>query len=565
MNSLNLDSYPRPSFKRDSFHSLNGEWEYKIEGQLEKKNFYDGIINVPYTLETDPNIMSVLLPHQVLTYHRIIKIEEKDINKTLLLHFEAVDQICTVYINDVKRYLHRGGFTPFTVEITDLEKEIDIRLEVTDYTDTSFYGRGKQVLKPKGIFYPPQSGAYFPIWYEFVPKKHIDSIKITSHFDENEVEFYVNSITDEDIRISFEGKDYKGRSNTPLRIKLDSPKPWSIANPYLYPVTVTLDEDRVETYFGYRKIETKLDKNGYRRVFLNNEPIFLNGVLDQGYYMDTLLTPKSFDDYLKDITFIKSLGFNMIRKHIKREMDYFYYLCDKEGVLVIQDFINGGTKYNFFTISLPLVTNAHKDDHNYKAFSRVEEEGREFFINESKALMDTLYNHPSVIVYTIFNEGWGQFDAKENYLEFSKYDPTRLYDHASGWHDQGVSDFVSQHVYFKKYKLPKKKQIKDRVVFLSEFGGYSLFIKGHTINDTEFGYKKTKSIEDLTDKIVRLYENEIIPNIKLGLSALVYTQLSDVETELNGLITYDREVIKVNQDKIKIVNDKIYKIFIESV
>lgn len=565
MEKINLDSYPCPSFKRDSFYSLNGEWEYKIEGQLEKKHFYDGLINVPYTVETDPNIKSVLLPNQVLTYHRVFKVEEKNLNKVLLLHFEAVDQISIVYINDAKRYLHRGGFTPFIVEIDDVTKEIDVRLEVIDFTDESFYGRGKQVLKPKGIFYPPQSGAYFPIWYEFVPKKHIDSIKITSLYDENEVEFIVKSLTEEDIKISLEGKEYKSRSNTPIRIKLDRPKPWSLSNPYLYPVTVTLGEDKVETYFGFRKVETKLDKNGFKRVFLNNEPIFLNGVLDQGYYMNTLLTPRSFNDYLKDITFIKSLGFNMIRKHIKREMDYFYYLCDKEGVLVIQDFINGGNKYNFFTISLPLITNSHKDDHNYKAFSRIEKEGREFFINESKELMDTLYNHPSVIVYTIFNEGWGQFDAKENYLEFSSYDGTRLFDHASGWHDQGVSDFVSQHVYFKKYKLLKKKQIKDRVVFLSEFGGYSLFIKGHTINDTEFGYKKTKSIEDLTDKIVRLYENEIIPNIKLGLSALVYTQLSDVETELNGLITYDREVVKVNQDKIKIVNDKIYKIFIESV
>jgi hypothetical protein len=284
----------------------------------------------------------------------------------------------------------------------------------------------------------------------------------------------------------------------------------------------------------------------------------MKGVLDQGYYMNGGLTPNSFDDYEKDVRLLKDLGFNAVRKHIKIESMYFYYLCDKLGLIVWQDFVNGGETYKFSTIAFPLVTGIHHKDTNYKKFSRANKEGRVKALQEFKDTIYLLYNVPSIGLWTIFNEGWGQFDAKAIYEELHKIDPTRIYDHASGWHDQGVSETKSLHVYFKRVKMPKKEQIKDRAVILSECGGYQLKIDGHTFNETNFGYKKMHSSIELEDAYLEFMNKDILVNIPKGLSAFIYTQLSDVEDELNGFITYDREVVKVDKSKIKEINEKAH-------
>ena len=284
----------------------------------------------------------------------------------------------------------------------------------------------------------------------------------------------------------------------------------------------------------------------------------MKGVLDQGYWKESLLTPKSDQDYINDIKFVKRMGFNVTRKHIKIESLRFYYHCDRLGLIVWQDFVNGGSEYKFNTISVPLVTGIHSKDNNYKAFAREDEEARIQTINEFKDTLNLLYNVPSIGLWTIFNEGWGQFDAVKAYEECKKIDDTRIYDHASGWHDQGVSDTKSLHVYFKRAKMPNEKQTKDRAIILSECGGYSLKIEGHTFTDKFFGYKKLKSAEELISEYKTFIEKDVLCNIEKGLSAFIYTELSDVEDELNGFITFDRQVEKVDTNIIKEINDKVH-------
>ena len=282
----------------------------------------------------------------------------------------------------------------------------------------------------------------------------------------------------------------------------------------------------------------------------------MRGVLDQGYYMDGFLTPGSDEDYINDITLMKELGFNTIRKHIKIESMRWYYHCDRLGMLVWQDFVNGGTKYKLSTISLPLLINTHYKDNKYGRLARKNVKGRLEAEQEFRDTIKLLYNVPSIVLWTIFNEAWGQFDSERIYKELKQIDSTRLYDHASGWIDQGISETKSMHVYFKRVKMPKEKEIKGRAVILSECGGYALKIKEHTFNNTNFGYSKMSSKEALEKEYQKFMDLDILPNIHNGLCAFIYTQLSDVEDELNGFITYDRCVVKVDKNKINLINKK---------
>ena len=282
----------------------------------------------------------------------------------------------------------------------------------------------------------------------------------------------------------------------------------------------------------------------------------MKGVLDQGYYQDGLYTPNSYEEYIRDIELTKSLGFNTIRKHIKIEMPRWYYECDKRGVLVWQDFINGGGEYKFSTIAFPLITGIHHKDTKYKKFARSDDFGREFAKQEFKETINYLYNYPSIVLWTIFNEGWGQFDSKEIYKEVFKLDPTRLYDHASGWHDQGISDVKSLHVYFKRVKLPNKKKVNNRAIVLSEFGGFLLPIEGHKMEGKKT-YRSYENIKDWTEIFKKSIELDVIKNIPDGLCACIYTQLSDVEDELNGFTTFDRQIVKVEPKDIKAILDRV--------
>ena len=313
--------------------------------------------------------------------------------------------------------------------------------------------------------------------------------------------------------------------------------------PNLYDVTVTLGDDTVKSYFAMRTVGTGIDAAGHPCLLLNGQPYFHHGVLDQGYWPDGLYTAPSDDALIYDIELMKRLGFNMLRKHIKVEPMRWYYHCDRLGMLVWQDMPSGGGQYNLLTISAPLITGIHLKDSHYRLFARTDAQGREDFTRELTGLITQLQNCPCIVLWVPFNEGWGQFDAKNAVRLIRRLDPTRLIDHASGWHDQGVSDVKSLHVYFKSYRFRPDK--KGRAVVLSEFGGYNLPVAGHTWNTKNFGYKGYQTPEALGEAVKTLYETQIIPARRAGLAADVYTQLSDVEDEVNGFVTYDRRVEKL--------------------
>ena len=553
-----LSEHPRPQLYRDSYLSLNGYWEYAFRSDENIPDKWDGQILVPYSPETNlSGVHRVLQPNEWLFYRLEFSLEELVIKDKVLLHFLGVDQIADVYINDHYLGQHVGGYLPFEFDIKPyitIDKNVLI-VRVKDYSDTSFYSRGKQKLNHGGIWYTPQSGIYFPVFIESVSSDYIRNVRFTPDIDNEEIIVNVETDTKE-VGLHIFGMDRPIDPNKDVHIKVKDMYLWSPEDPYLYFVKIYTDNDEVTSYFAMRKFSTIKDEQGYTRLALNNKPYFMKGVLDQGYYKDGLYTPNSYEDYIKDIELVKSLGFNTIRKHIKIEIPRWYFECDKRGIIVWQDFVNGGENYKFSTIAFPLITGVHHNDHNYKNFARNNKEGRELAIQEFKDTINYLYNVPSIGLWTIFNEGWGQFDSKEIYEELSELDTTRLFDHASGWHDQGVSDVKSLHVYFKKVKLPKPQKTGSRAVILSEFGGFQLPIKDHMMKG-----KKTYKVFNDTDKWLAQYQEcilrDVINNIPKGLSACIYTQLSDVEEECNGFVTFDREIIKVDPIDIKLINDKI--------
>ena len=550
-----LTEYPRPQFQRDSYLSLNGEWEYKITKNDAIPEDFTGKIIVPFSPESEINkdINHILQPDEYLFY-RLKFILPKDFTKDeVYLHFLGVDQIADVYLNDEHLGHHEGGFLPFKFEISKyLKNENVLIVRVRDLTDTSYYSRGKQKLMRGGIWYTPQSGIYLPVFLESVPTLHVEEIILTPDIDKEELIINVKSKAKTCV-IDY-GKKEEINCNEDVRVKIDNMHLWSTEDPYLYPLKVQVGEDVVLSYFAMRKFSIVTDEKGYKRFALNNKPIFMKGILDQGYYKKGLLTPENYDDYIKDIELVKSLGFNTIRKHIKIEIPRWYYECDKRGIIVWQDFVNGGGRYDSHTITWPLFTHLHANDHRYKKFHRENEEGRKQAIQEFKDTIHYLYNAPCIALWTIFNEGWGQFDSKEILPELQKIDNTRLYDHASGWHDQHIGDIKSLHIYFQKVRfLPDRK----RCIVVSEFGGLVHPIEGHQMLGNSV-YKIYHDKNEYHKAYEKLINRDIVRNIKKGLSASIYTQLSDVEEETNGFVTFDREVVKFDPEDIKKINDNIH-------
>ncbi len=552
-----LPEYPRPQMVRESYFNLNGIWNYAITESENLPDNFDGEILVPFSPECElSGVKRSLSPTQTLWYQRVFILPEDFNIGRVLIHFGAVDQVATVFINGIEVCTHVGGYTPFSADITSsLQEENTILVKVRDYSDTSYHSRGKQKSKRGGIWYTAQSGIWQTVWLESVPAEYIIGLRITPLFDESAVELTVIAQGSYECCAHIASDVITFMSNTLTKISMPSFIPWTPENPHIYDLKIKMGEDLVKSYFGMRKFSIEPDKDGVKRLFLNNEPYFHNGLLDQGYYSDGMYTAPSDEAMIFDIQTAKDMGFNMLRKHIKIEPLRWYYHCDRIGMLVWQDMINGGGDYRFMTITSPVMTGKHIKDNNYKRFAREEEEGRIQYYRELDEMINHLYNSVSIAMWVPFNEGWGQFDAKEAVKRIQKLDTTRTIDHASGWHDQFIGDIKSLHVYFKKYVFKKDKL--NRAVILSEFGGYNFRINGHSFNEKDFGYKRFESEEAFLEAYRNLYENEIIPAKEQGLCAAVYTQLTDVEDELNGLITYDRKTIKLPIEKIRAINAKI--------
>ena len=543
--------YPRPQMKRDSFLNLNGFWEFSA-GDLYADRF-----RVPFCPESRLSNIHTHYPEgEKLEYRRSFALPEEFRKGRVLLHIGAADQVAQITVNGHTIGQHAGGYEAFSFDITDAltdpEQEIFQVLCITcmdDLHDQS-YPYGKQVLPEKrgGMWYTPVSGIWQTVWLESVPEHYIQKLNIENR--------------GYSVRISIEPK-MEGKVIVPqlgefrledgcVTIIPENPNLWSPENPYLYDFTVETEEDRVESYFAIRALEVK--KIGkYPRLCLNGKPYFFHGLLDQGYWPDGIFTPAKPECYADDILAMKKLGFNMLRKHIKVEPEEFYYQCDKLGMVVFQDMVNNGD-YNFLRdTALPTVGIQKLDDRKLHR----DAETRRKFLSGMEATVNQLKNHPCICYWTIFNEGWGQFDSDNVYEQFRKLDDTRFVDSTSGWFRREKTDVDSRHVYFRKIKLEGDGQ---KPLVLSEFGGKTFKCEGHVFNpDKSYGYGGCDSLQSLQEAVKRLYMDEVLPCAKQGLCAAVYTQVSDVEDEINGLLSYDRKVEKLSPEEMLPVAQALQK------
>jgi len=549
--------YPRPQMARQDWLNLNGLWEYAIRSKDEPqpKNF-DGKILVPFPAESAlSGVMMRVGGEDRLWYRRTFEVPGKWAGKRILLHFGAVDWETTVWVNGKEIGTHCGGYDPFTFDITDDLKDTDkqeIVLAVWDPTDAGSQPRGKQVRQPRGIWYTAVTGIWQTVWLEPVPNAYIKSIKIVPDVDA-EV-FRVTAFCSgaaADCAIEAETKSSlfskvksNGKPDQPIELAIKNPKLWSPDSPYLYNLKVTLKDgtgkkvDEVKSYFGMRKISLGKDKEGVTRIFLNDKLLFQFGPLDQGWWPDGLYAAPTDEALRYDIEVLKQLGCNMLRKHVKVEPARFYYWCDKLGLMVWQDMPNG-------------------DRHirgNEPDLQRSEASAEQFEL-ELTRVIEAFRNNPCIVMWVPFNEGWGQYDTPRIVDLIKKLDPTRLVNNASGWADRGVGDVHDIH----KYPGPAAPATEEaRAAVLGEFGGLGLPIKGHTWQDEKnWGYRTYKTREELTNAYIALIDN-LRPLIGGGLCAAVYTQTTDVEIEVNGLMTYDRAMIKMDADRAAAANRRLY-------
>ncbi|MBO6163653.1 MAG: glycoside hydrolase family 2 [Lachnospiraceae bacterium] len=616
-HQIPLAEYPRPQFVRENWQCLNGWWDYAIRKAGSSWNGPDGKILVPFSPETARSgVRRILQPGETLWYRRKITVSEIPENKRLRLHFGAVDERCVVWWNKKRLGSHRGGYLPFQFDVTDCLRtgENEIMVYVRDDTDAGSSCRGKQKLKPGGMFYTPQSGIWQTVWLEWIPENAVEEITLEPHLEQGEVKIRLRTGMPVDGTITVGAPDMfsekafpwenaeekkiclhkteEGRSGfrkmresrfvlqkavatyhirkedfgaggrVTCHIPLAVPRAWSPETPYLYPIQICLGEDEVFSYFAMRSFSTGADEKGNPCLMLNGEPYFHHGVLDQGYWPETLMTPPADEAMIFDIRTVKVLGFNMIRKHAKVEPLRWYCHCDRLGMLVWQDMPNGGGPINalwctYAPTALPFLGRIRRDtpgiagavpllgeplrERKYRALARDDAEERTRFEKQLHAMIDTLRNAPCVAMWVPFNEGWGQFDAARIAERVKHQDPARTVDHASGWFDQGAGEVRSVHNYFRTLKVEPDQ--KGRPCVLSEYGGLTSRIPGHTAAGDSYGYRDVAP-EDLPGEFDALMR-EIRSLKKEGLAAAVYTQVSDIEEEINGLLTYDRKVRKV--------------------
>lgn len=567
-----LPEYPRPQLVRESYLSLNGCWDYAIRptsaGGPTPPLTWDGDIIVPYSPEAAlSGVGRRLLPGETLWYRRAVALPEAFAadGQRVLLHFGAVDQDCDVLIDGERVGGNRGGYWPFAVDVTDRildGSQHELVVAVRDETDAGHRSRGKQSLRPGGIWYAPQSGIWQSVWMEAVPAVRVERLTYRTLLAEGSIEVTVHMTASESaardvsIEVSAGGAVIAratGPSGLPIVVPIPQPRLWTPEDPFLYDIEIVAGEDAVRSYTGMRTVTVAPDVRGVPRMLLNGEPYFHAGVLDQGYWPDGLYTPPSDEAFVRDIRTMKELGFTMMRKHIKIEPLRWYHHCDRLGMLVWQDLVNGGRRYRPLVITAPVLTPLKLDDRRHRAFGRQDADGRAEYRDELVRTVELLSSSPSIVCWVAFNEGWGQFDALDAVERIRRLDPDRLVDHASGWHDQGGGDLRSLHVYFRPIRVRRRWGRDGRAVVVSEYGGYSLRIAGHSHSDREFGYRKLRTGGAFTAAFQRLHRREVLPAIERGLSAIVYTQVADVEDELNGLVTADRSVIKADPGSVRAV------------
>ena len=546
-----LSEYPRPQMVRSSYLCLNGTWNLKFLSDGEKAENLQ--ILVPYSPESVfSGVERTLQAHETMLYSRHVDFGDVDFSRSrLLLHFGAVDYRAIVFVDKEQVTEHIGGYLPFTAEVDKASFDLDV--SVQDPGDSREISRGKQSSNPGGIWYPKTSGIWQTVWMEEVPRSYIEDIRILPDLKGFFLTVRINDDTIGKATVDIDGKQIEIKTNERQYIAIENPHLWSPDDPYLYNFDITAGEDKVSSYVGLRTFGIGEDEKGNNVLLLNNKPIFHHGLLDQGYYQGGYYTPSDDSDFINDISRMKVMGFNTLRKHIKVEPLRWYYHCDRLGMLVWQDMVSGGGKYKPGVIAAPLVLGSFLKDDNYRKFAREDAHEREVWEKEAYDTVENLFNCTCIAMWVPFNEGWGQFDSKRVVENIRKNDDSRTVDHASGWHDQGIGDFKSLHVYFRPYRFKKDKI--GRPVILSEFGGYGMEL-GATERKT-FTYRKYTTKEQLTDAIVRLYEKQIIPAKEKGLAASIYTQVSDVEQEVNGLLSYDRKTVKVIEEEIAGMSKKL--------
>ena len=557
-------SYPRPQLQRAEWINLNGLWKYAVTDQnTSRKNVsFEGEILVPFAIESSlSGVQKTFLPTDKLWYQREFSLDPSWKNKSAILHFGAVDYECQVWVNNRLVGTHKGGNNPFSFDITKYLKKSgpqSIEVAVTDPTDTESISRGKQQLNQEGIWYTPVSGIWQTVWLEAVNKTYIRQVLPSTDIERKSVKLAFDIIGakgNEEVKIEVldDGKVIKTvEQKLTNAIEIDVPNAvlWSPESPKLYHLNIVLSNggrvlDRVKSYFALRKVDVRKDECGYNRICLNNQPIFQYGPLDQGWWPDGLYTAPTDEALLYDIVKTKAWGFNMIRKHVKVEPARWYYHCDKEGMLVWQDMPSGDMGNQW----APHTYNGGTDK------ERTEESIRNYY-KEWKEIMDLCVSNPSVVVWVPFNEAWGQFDT-EKAAEWTKtYDPSRLVNPASGGNFRACGDILDLH----NYPGPAMYLFDPvRVNVLGEYGGIGLAVENHLWwNKRNWGYVQFKNSDEVTAEYVK-YAKELKAMVPKGFSAAVYTQTTDVEGEVNGLMTYDRKVIKINEAEVRKANQEVIK------
>lgn len=561
-----LPEYPRPQMIRERWVNLNGLWDFAIlPKETTDVTTYQGKILVPFAVESAlSGVGKTVGKENAVVYRRSVTLPSNFRNQKVLLHFGAVDWKCDVSVNGVAVGTHTGGYDPFTFDISSALKRSgaqEIKVTVWDPTDEGPQPRGKQVKNPKSIWYTPVTGIWQTVWLEAVPDTYIKNIRLTPNLDQSTIALAADvqalepgdrlrmSVWDGTLKVAEQDSEQPG-----ITIQIPDAKTWSPSNPFLYDLRITLVRkgktiDEVRSYFGMRKISMAPDARGIQRMWLNNEILFQYGPLDQGWWPDGLYTAPTDAALAFDIRKTKDLGFNMIRKHVKVEPARWYYHCDRLGMLVWQDMPSGdmGNRWD----SRPGIIGVATEKQRTR-------ESEKIFRDEWKAIMDANMNAPSIVVWVPFNEAWGQFKTKEITEWTMAYDPTRLVNAASGGNFYGVGHIMDLHNYPEPAMPVAELFGKDQIIVLGEYGGLGLPIEGHTWQDkNNWGYQSFTTQKELLDK----YEEFIFrlaPLIEKGLSAAIYTQTTDVEIETNGLMTYDRKVIKMDAERLNRIHQRLY-------